>query len=1094
VKRLGFLTALTGAVLLLIAGSASASSPWWHLTSGTSPANLPPGGEGLIVVQAANLGDADADGASAPLSIADTLPAGLKALSVEAVAGVPGAANRGPVNCSLKLKPLITCGFEGTLPPYDLIEVVIRVRIEESASSGELNEAGVSGGEAPGASVSRPIAVSGEPTPFGIEAYELAPEEEGGTLDTQAGSHPFQVTGSVTLNQAAGAQPVALAKDVDAELPPGLLGNPTPLPRCALAQFLALNSAFTDLCTPQTAVGVAMIGIGKTGLADRETFTVPIFNLEPAFGEPARFGILLPFTPLVLDTSVRSDGDYGVTLGSHNISQTGGLLKSQLVFWGTPGDPRHDNSRGWECLAAARAEVGDCEPLQAQLPPPFLTLPTSCTGPLQTSILADSWTQPASRLSFSSTPTPALDGCNRVPFVPTIAAEPTANSATSPTGFNFDLNVDDEDLANPKGFSASDIEKAVVTLPEGFTSNPSVAAGLKACSEAEYKASTVELSTGCTEESKIGSVEIESPLVSQKLTGSLYVAEQVKNPFHNLLTLYMVIRNPEIGVIVKAAGKVEPNPVTGQLVTTFGEPGHELPQLPFSHFHLSFRQGQRSPLITPPTCGTYTVKADLYPYSNPAVPLPEESSFQITQGPEGNPCPSGGVPPFHPGLQAGTLNNNAGSYSPFYVHITRRDSEQEITHFSIKLPPGVIGKLAGVGQCSDAQIAAAKAREREGGGAEEQASPSCPANAEVGHSLVGAGVGNVLAYAPGRLYLAGPYHGSNLSLVSITAAKVGPFDLGTVVVRFALRINPETAEVFVDATGSDPIPHIVDGIPVHLRDIRAYVDKPEFILNPTSCEPTSTASTILGSGLNFASEADDQPVVASSPFQVASCASLPFNPRLKLSLKGSMKRTGTPAFTARLTMKPGEANVAKAAVTLPPTELLDNAHIGTSCTRAQFNQGAVPGEDCPKESIYGSARAITPILGEALEGSVYLRSNGGERNIPDLVAALHSKEIDINLVGFVDSVRHKRPGGEVVGRLRNRFEMVPDAPVSSFTLELDGGNKGLLENRTNLCRGTHRSTIDFSAHSGKVSDTEPPIAVDCGRGKGKGKHHRRARP
>jgi len=311
------------------------------------------------------------------------------------------------------------------------------------------------------------------------------------------------------------------------------------------------------------------------------------------------------------------------------------------------------------------------------------------------------------------------------------------------------------------------------------------------------------------------------------------------------------------------------------------------------------------------------VEADLYPYSNPTVPLHDTSSFQITTGPEGQGCPSGATPPFHPNLEAGTTNNAAGTYSPFYTHLSRKDSEQEITHFSIKLPPGVIGKLAGVSSCSDAAIAAAKAREREGGGQEELSSPSCPANSEIGHSNVGSGVGNVLAYAPGKLYLAGPYHGSALSIVSITAAKVGPFDLGTVVVRFALNIDHETAEVSVDGVGSDPIPHIVDGIPIHLRDIQAFVDRPNFTLNPTSCKKTSTASTVLGSGLNFASEADDQPFTATSPFQVGSCASLGFKPKLALSLIGGTKRGDTPKLKAVLTARPGDANIGSAQVTLP---------------------------------------------------------------------------------------------------------------------------------------------------------------------------------
>jgi hypothetical protein len=412
------------------------------------------------------------------------------------------------------------------------------------------------------------------------------------------------------------------------------------------------------------------------------------------------------------------------------------------------------------------------------------------------------------------------------------------------------------------------------------------------------------------------------------------------------------------------------------------------------------------------------------------------------------------------------------------LRLFRTDSEQEITHFSIKLPPGVIGKLAGLGYCPEASIEAAKAKS----GGEELASPSCPASSEVGRTLVGAGVGSVLAYAPGRIYLAGPYHGSPLSIAAITAAKVGPFDLGTVVVRQALRIDPETAAVFIDATGSDPIPHIIDGITVHLRDIRAYVDRPDFTLNPTSCDPTSTASTVLGSGLDFASPADDLPVTVATRYQAANCANLPFRPKLSLSLRGQTRRAGNPAFRAQLTMKPGEANIASAQVTLPSSAFIDNSHIGTVCTRVQFNQGAVPGEACPPASVYGYARAITPLLDTPIEGPVYLRSNP-EHTLPDLLAALHSGQINIALAGHIDSFAE--------GRIRNTFEVVPDAPVSKFVLSLKGGRKGLIENSRNLCATRNRALVHFVGHNGKVDDYKTAVRPGGCGGK-KGKRHQRS--
>jgi hypothetical protein len=1058
--------------------------------------------DGELVLRATNLGDAAVDGGLSPVEITAELPPKLHAVGISATGPQPGGGTgveRLP--CALST---LTCTFSGVLAPYSQIEVRVNVVAEAGVSSAEESGFAIEGGGASRAQAMRPLelaAGAGEPTPFDLQVNELTLQEEGGAGADRAGSHPFQVTNSLVLAQGTdGAslgnvpvvEPGALPKDVNVKLPPGLVGDTQALPRCKLAAFLTFTEAGNqggDACPAEAAIGVATVDLNEPVTTGFITFVVPVFNLEPAFGEPARFGFYVPIAhlPVLLDTSVRSGPgeDYGITISSLNTTQTAGLLATTVTLWGTPGDPRHGNSRGWGCLATARGNNGGfpCTPPAAVSPPAFQTLPTSCSGALGGGVSLSSWAAPSTFVDqLLNPPLPTLKGCNQLPFGPTISAEPTSNAATSATGLNFDLEFHDEGLSNPEGRAQSDVKKAVVTLPDGFTTNPSVAEGLKACPQAAFEASTTQAGTGCPEESKIGDIEIESPLVGQKLDGSLYIAKQRENPYGNLLTIYLVARNPELGIVIKQALKVTPNPVTGQLTTEVDE----IPQLPFSRFHLSFRSGQRAPLITPPACGAYAVGAALYPYSEPGTPLQRESGFQITQGPEGQGCPPGGVPSFHPGLEAGTQNNAAGTYSPFYTHITRKDSEQEITHFSIKLPPGLSGKLAGVAKCSDAAIAAAKSREHELGGQEELDHPSCPASSEVGHTLVGTGVGNVLAYAPGKLYLAGPYHGSQLSIVSITAAKVGPFDLGTVVIREGLKVNPETAQVSVDAAGSDPIPHIVDGIPVHLRDIRIYVDRPSFTINPTSCAKMSTAATVLGSGLDFASEADDQPVTVTSPFQAADCASLSFKPKLALTLKGKTRRGGLPKLTATVTNpKQGAyANIAKTVVTLPPSEFLEQGHIGSSCTRVQFNAGAGNGAQCPKKSILGHARAITPLLDEPVEGLVYLRSNGGERKLPDLVAALHSEDIDINLVGFISSL-HKK--GSEVSQIRNTFAAVPDAPVSKFTLELFGGKKGLLVNSTNICKGTHKAISEFTGQNGKHYDTEPAVKAQCGK---KGKKHK----
>ncbi|HXR60317.1 MAG TPA: hypothetical protein VN732_03215 [Solirubrobacterales bacterium] len=770
---------------------------------------------------------------------------------------------------------------------------------------------------------------------------------------------------------------------------------------------------------------------------------------------------------MIIDTAVDPENDYRIIASVRNAPQIAEVLSTTLTLWGTPGDPRHDEARGWNCTDFS--ELTPCGPFDLS-EDAFLRLPVQCANPLAFGVVAEPWNIPVvDDVPFTSEP---LSGCNRVPFDPSIQAAPSSKLAENPSGLSFRLDMPNSGLLNKEAVAEGQAKKVEVTLPEGMSINPSQGEGLVGCGPAEYSRETFSsrAGEGCPEASKIGTVQIATPLLEEEARGSLYVASPHDNPFDSLLALYMVAKIPERGILIKQAGRVDPDPVTGQLTTTFDN----LPQLPFSNFKLEFRPGGRAPLVTPPACGSYDVTARFTPWSaaDPNNPAPDEivtrtSTFEVERGVDGGACPGGGVPPFNPGLEAGTINNAAGRYSPFNLRLTRKDGEQEFTNFSIKLPPGVVGKLAGIPFCSDAAIAAAKARTGPNGGQEELDSPSCPAASQIGRTLVGAGVGNSLTYVPGKVYLAGPYNGAPLSIAAITAAKVGPFDLGTVVVREALKINPETAEVFVDATGSDPIPHIIQGIPVHARDIRVYVDRPEFVLNPTSCERTSTASTVVGSGRDFGSDADNVPVTVTSPFQAADCASLAFKPRLRLSLKGRTKRGGNPALRAVLRPRAGDANAARISVALPHSEFLDQGHIRTVCTRVQFKAGAGNGAQCPRGAVYGHARAWTPLFDEPLEGPIFLRSS--ENPLPDMVLALHGL-VDIQAVGRIDSVN---------GGIRNTFDFVPDAPVTKVVVNLQGGKKGLLQNSTDICRGRHKAAVKMKGHNGKLHNFGAPLKAKC---------------
>lgn len=621
--------------------------------------------------------------------------------------------------------------------------------------------------------------------------------------------------------------------------------------------------------------------------------------------------------------------------------------------------------------------------------------------------------------------------------------------------------------------ATANLRDAVVKLPPGLTVNPSSAAGLQGCGPAQLGLTTpVGVSpiqttpdpARCPDASRLGTVEVETPLLDHPLPGAVYLAQPYENPFESLLAIYIAVHDPISGVVLKLAGRVEIGP-GGQLTTSF----EENPQLPFEHFRLDFHGGARAPLKTPPTCGRYETTTTLTPWSAPETgpPATPLDSYEITQAPGGGACPtSAGAQPNSPRFAAGTESLLAGAFTPFLLRLSRGDGSQVFRSLTITPPPGLLGKLAGLSYCPEAALAAAAARS----GVEEQAAPSCPASSEVGGVTVGAGAGPAPYHVDGRAYLAGPYRDAPLSLAIVTPAVAGPYDLGTVVVRSALEVDPETAQITVE---SDPIPTELKGIPVDVRSIAVKVGRSEFTLNPTNCEAmgvTGALTSPLGSVAPL-----------SSRFQVGECGRLKFTPRLSLSLKGKTRRGGNPAFKAVLRMGSGQANIARASVALPRAVLLDQGHIRTVCTRVQYAAAAGHGAGCPAGSVYGHARAHSPLLDRPLEGPVFLRSSSHE--LPDLVAALRG-QIDVDLSGRIDSVNR--------GMIRNTFEVVPDAPVSRFVLTMRGGRKGLLQNSANVCRGKHRARVRFVSQSGRVHDSAPPLRGKCGKAKRRHGQHRRS--
>ena len=882
-----------------------------------------------------------------------------------------------------------------------------------------------------------------KPSPPG-EPFEVIPGSFHITPSTfQAGAHGNLTTEFDFAHDQQTGTTHNDVRTIVVNLPAGFDASNTAVPTCSDAQLVGEvpGRPYLPACPPASAVGqISLVLAGQPG---RDVF--PVYNMETtSFGVTAELGFRVLLSAQQIAISVRP-GDLGLTATTPNIENLAEPRDIAVTIWGLPASHEHDVARQQVCYDGSCAEeLGG--PVPANIPvKPFLSNPTSC-GTSSASMNADSWEEPFS-FSPGSAEVGPVGECDRVPFEPSIEVQPSTRSAESPTGLEVSLLVP-QSWENPYSIATANLKETRVVLPEGMTANPSLASGLGACTAQQYEAETSASlpGAGCPAESKIGSIEVETPLLAEKIPGAIYIAKPYLNPFGSLLALYVVAKDPQRGILIKVAGKIEPNQVTGQLVTTFGAtPAYEgipssegTPQQPFNRFTLKFRPGATAPLISPPACGMHTTQAELLPWSAPSEPRLLSSSFEITQGVHEGPCPSGGVPPFKPQVISGTQNNAGGSYSPFYLRILREDGEQEITRFSTTLPPGLTGNLSGIPFCPEADIEAARGVS----GLEEEEHPSCPQASEIGHSLVGAGVGSVLAQNPGKIYLAGPYHGAPLSIVSITSAKVGPFDLGTVVIRFALDINPTTAQVEVSANGSEAIPRIIRGIVVHVREIRVYMDREKFILNPTNCSPLAITNTIDGAGANPADPADQVPVTVGTQFEAADCSSLSFKPDLTVSTSAKTSRADGASLTAKLTVAGvlgSQANISRVKVELPKQLPSRLKTLQKACTAAQFETNPA---GCPPASIIGHAKAITPILPVPLEGPAYFVSHGGEA-FPDLEIVLqgYGFTIDLTASTFISKA----------GVTSSTFKTVPDQPVTSFELTLPEGPYSALTALGNLC-------------------------------------------
>jgi hypothetical protein len=1071
--------------LLLVPQGASAAivtpAPAWSVQSLAEPTNFKPGeasGIDLYEVFLTNTGGKVTDGSD--ITITDTLPKGLGVKDVELWVGRPevdyAASACDPPQTVAEVTTL-TCTVEdslspkapATIHPQEQMRLLIRTEVPPSASGTLINRVEVEGGSAEPVAIEGVNQASNQEASAGFQQFETKLIGADGLPTTQADGHPYAYVTSFGVNTELTPEgsnfPYRPAqgdlKNIEVQLPPGLVGNPMATKRCSAQDFNTVHSVAIpgvgsgisqNECPEGSAVGV--VAIQQLEGAGALSFSA-IYNLEPPHGMPAQFGFQILGLPIYINAKLRSETDYGITGYLTNISEAKRVTATTVTFWGTPADPGHDLLRG-RCVILP----GGCEADEPVIRP-FFRLPSSCQSPLFSTFAFTTWAQPSTGAATSELK-PAPAGCALPDFSPRIESRPTTNVADSPTGLHFDLYMPQRTQEDPGGTSEADLRDATVTLPKGLNVNPASADGLGACSPAEIGLITPlgqlpphfsEAPQSCPNSAKVGTAEAITPLLDHPIKGAVYLAKQEENPFKSLIAIYLALEDPRSGLTIKLAGQVKPDPVTGQLSTTFTDN----PQAPVESFRLDFFGGARGSLRTPASCGPYTTTSALTPWTAPegAMAFPVDT-FEIATGPGGG-CPSGALAAK---LSAGLENPTAGSYSPFSLRLTREDGSQEFSGVTASPPLGLTAKLKGIPYCPDASIAQAASRNQPGDGAKEAASSSCPSASQVGTTTAGAGAGPSPFYTSGKVFLAGPYKGAPLSMVAIVPAVAGPFDLGVVTNRIALRVDPETAQV---TAAADPLPTILSGIVLDVRDLRVNLDRTGFALAPTSCEPKSVKVDLQGtSGGN---------TTVTDRFQVGGCNALKFKPKISLKLKGGTKRGKNPALRAIVTYPQGTnyANTAKASVALPHSAFLDQAHIRTICTRVQFAAKA-----CPKGSIYGKARAFTPLLEAPLEGPVYLRSSNNP--LPDLVFSLHG-QIDVVAAARIDS--HK-------GGIRTSFESVPDAPLSKVVLEMQGGKKGLLVNSRNICNYTNRATARFTAQNGKTFEARPVLKDSCKKKKPKG--------
>lgn len=884
-------------------------------------------------------------------------------------------------------------------------------------------------------------------------------------------------------------------KTLRADLPPGLTVNPQATPRCSLADFERIVEVKPGVfirspaCDSSTIVGrdeVTLVtnedeveispeklpGVkvpkGFVLKPSAETGTrVPVYNLQPHPGEPALLGFVVGFKALIfLKTDVAWESDYhqAFTIDEPMPSHPFSTLQNRQIGFGRAGDGT------------------------------FITNPTTCIDPNEyehlysTWFRAESWLEPNPTFPNGSTPVEAKvedssgnliqqEGCDVEPFKPAVEVAPGTTQVDSPAAATVVTRMLlDPGTESGAGQSQSHLRRAQVTLPAGMGLNPSGSNGLVACTDQQFKKGVRTYSNECPAASKIGTATIVSPPLERPLTGDIYIGEQKSsNPESGEeFRILVEAKEQNEGVAVRLVGNTAANSITGRLTTTFdeqeigplaGKLPRGLPQAPFKSVTLHF-DGSKAVLTSPPTCSAAETTGQMEPWARPGTQVPTPpTSFTLSSDPGGGTCPTTlAERKFTPSYTAKSNKTTAGKYSPFKVNIGRTDGQQELKLVNVTLPKGLTANLSEVPYCSAEQLAAAAANS----GAAEKAHPSCSSKSKIGTTSTTAGTGSHPVTLGGDAYFSGPYKGAALSMAVITPALSGPFDLGTVVVRVALNVNPKTAQV---NAVSDAIPDVFGGVKLDLRSIDVNVNRKKFMLNPTNCAKQATAGFLSGGGGDPTNPAAWSSYKVSAPYQASKCKKLGFKPKLhtRLFAKGNTTRAKHPKLRAVLQARKGDANVLRSALALPHALFLDQGNIGTVCTKPQLAS-----KKCPKAAIYGHAEAKSPLLKKKLKGPVYLVSSKHE--LPDLVADLRG-QVRIQLYGVISSKN---------GGIKTVFNNVPDVAVTKFVLRMKGGKKkGLLQNSQNICKGPLSSVMSMKGQNGKkVKNNKLPLKISgCGKKK-----------